>query len=157
MLPIVLFKIIVCLVILNSSFLNLFLVILSLFALFSHLQGFYLLLISLSLAFDSMLDFWCFKLCNSISDLIIDHVSIPSVLWKLEGSMAKQMLKKGMPVRSSLRANIADVLVVYPGNTVLSLFAFWLVMLAEHTRRNESTTGFALGLIMFLLPIHPFD
>jgi hypothetical protein len=34
------------------------------------------------------------------------------------------MLKKGMSVRSSLRTNVADVLVVYLGNTVLSLRAF---------------------------------
>ena len=45
--------------------------------------------------------------------------------------MAKQMLKKGMSVRSSLRANVAYVLVVYLGNTVFSCLTFGLVMVTK--------------------------
>ena len=157
MLPIVFFKIIACLVILNSSFFNLLLLFIGLFALFSHLWGFFLILVSSFLAINSKLDFPCFILCNSISDLRIDHVSISAVLWKLKGSMAKQMLKKGMSVRSSLRTNVADVLVVYLGNTVLGLRAFWLVTLAELIRRNELTAVSALSLIKYLLIIYPLD
>ena len=154
MLPTVLSKILICLVILNTSFLNLLLLVVGLFDLLSHLQGFFLLLVSSLLLRDSFLDLFDFILCKSTAFLNINHSLVPAVLWKLKGSMAKQMLKKSMSVRSSLRANVAYVLVVYLGNTVFSCLTFVLVMVTKMLWRYPSTAGSALSLIMILLPIH---
>ena len=155
MLPTELFKINFCLVILNTSLLNLVLLLFVQFDLLSHLQGFFLLLISSLLLRDSFFDLFDFILCKSTAFLNINHSLVPAVLWKLKGSMAKQMLKKSMSVRSSLRANVAYVLVVYLGNTVFSCLTFGLVMVTKVLWWYPSTAGSALSLIMILLPIHP--